>query len=665
MKSRINIRSIKVKLIAILLSLCMIPLILSGIYTYKETSELLANEFEASTAATLQEVNRGLDNYFAGYEGILNLLASNPVLKDLNLETDSKEAALALLKDGLNSRTSISQVYIGKPNKDFLIYPVSKMADDFDATVRPWYKNAMAKRGQVTYADPYKSAVDGKTIISISRTVEKDGNVVAVVSMNIDLEAMSKELSSITIGKKGYVFVADAKGIMIAHHDNSLIGSDIVTTLSYWEKAKTQTNGFDTFNYKGEDKFISYTTNTKTSWKLMISQPVEELFSKTKIIINSNVRTIVIIGIIAAVIALLVSRSIISKILVLKNVFARAAEGDLTVEVNIKSKDEFEELGNHFNVMIKRIGILIFNVKTSSEIINRTSEAINKMAQETNVAINEVAVTIDQVAQGSSETAQDVQSSVEAVNDLAGKIEDISNLTNEMISISQHSNELGQEGLKVMTVLTSKTERNNKASEAVAYVVSEMHTETGKISVITDTIKQIAAQTNLLALNAAIEAARAGEAGRGFSVVADEIRKLAEQSTAATGQIQQLLEGIKNKAGSAVESMDESRTILGEQSQAVDETREIFSKIIEAIKETVSEIKLIQQTTVDTNKGKVEIVNRMHNMSAVTEQSSASAEEVSATAEEITATMDEFANSAAELTELSSKLEEQINKFRL
>ncbi|MCM8711211.1 methyl-accepting chemotaxis protein [Clostridium sp. SYSU_GA19001] len=665
MRKRFKIRSIKLKLIIILLLLCIVPLVLSGFYTYKKTSDLLTQEFEASTKATLQEVNRGLDNYFAGYEAILNLLSSNSVIQNLNLSSGDNEDVLKLFSDALNSRTSISQVYIGMPNKEFLIWPVTKMANDFDPTARPWYINAMNKKGKITYTDPYKSAVDGKIIVSISRTVERDGNVVAVISMNVDLEAMSKELSSITIGKDGYLFVSDSKGIMIAHPDKSLIGSDIVTTVSYWERAKVQNSGFETYKYKGEDKFISYTTNAKTSWKIMASQPIEELLSKTKIIINTNVQIVLIIGIIAAIIALLVSRGITSKIITLKNVFEKASEGDLTVKVNISSKDEFEELGNHFNLMIKRIGMLILNVKASSEVINKTSDSINSMAKETSTAINEVSITIDQVAQGASENAQDVQASVEAVSNLASKIEEISRFTNEMIHVSQNSNKLSEEGLKVMNVLTDKTERNNKASEVVASVVSEMHIETSKISVITDTINQIAAQTNLLALNAAIEAARAGEAGRGFSVVADEIRKLAEQATSATGQIQELIEGIKNKVSSAVVSMEESRIILGEQSHVVDETRDIFNKILQSIKEIVKEIELIQKATIETNEGKSEIVNRMHNMSAVSQQSSASAEEVAATAEEIAATMDEFANSAAELTELSLKLEEQVNKFKL
>jgi methyl-accepting chemotaxis protein len=667
MKKKLNFkfRSIKVKLVLMLLLISLVPIILSALYTYNKTSNLLSIEFESSTKATLQEVNRGIDNYFLGLEGTLNLLAENNMVKSIDSSVDNRRIALELLGDAAESRKDILQVYFGQPDKKFLIYPESKMADDFDPTVRPWYKNAVAQKGKLTYTDPYKSAVDGKTIVSISKTVENNGNVVGVISMNVDLEALSKALATIKIGKEGYVFVTDSKGIMIAHPDNKLLGGDTVTTLSYWERAKSLKNGFEQYTYNDSEKYAVYNTNDITGWKLMASIPVEELLAKTKVIRVANMTIIAIIGIVGIIIALFVSGSITSKIILLNNTFEKASEGDLTVEVNIKTKDEFGELGNNFNIMMRKISELILSVRSSSDIISKTSNDVNKMAVETNTAINEVATTIDQVAQGASETAQDIQSSVEATNNLAGKIDTIESLTNVMISISDESNKLSQEGLSIMNILTDKTEKNIKSSQSVSVVVLDMKMETGKISVITDTINQIAAQTNLLALNAAIEAARAGEAGKGFSVVADEIRKLAEQSTAATQQIQELVSGIKNKTESAVQSMEISNVIVGEQSQAVTETRDIFNKILKSINDLMEEIKLVQVATIETNKSKIEIIGRMQNISAVSEESSASAEEVSATTQEVTAVMNEFTNSAAELKGLSTELEKQLNIFKI
>lgn len=653
-------------MIAILLLLCLVPIIISGLYSYYKTSELLSSEFKSSTTATLQEVNRGIDNYFLGFEGILNLLAENTVFKNMDGNPDNRKIAIELLSNATKSSEDILQVYYGQPNKNFLIYPEAKMADDFDPTVRPWYKNAMEKVGKAAYVDPYKSAVDGKTVVSISRTIENNGNVIGVISMNVNLEALSKEIATIPIGQKGYVFVTDSKGIMVAHPDRELIGGDIATTVSYWKNVKSLKNGFEEYIYtNGEKKYAVYNTNDRTGWKLIASLPKDELISKTNVIKLANITISLVIGVIGAIIALLVGRSLTSKIIILNKTFEKASEGDLTVKVNINTKDEFGELGNNFNIMMRRIGELILNVRSSSEVISKTSSDVNKMAEETNTAISEVAVTIDQVAHGASETAQDIQSGVAAINNLASKIDTIDDLTSEMISISDKSNRLSQEGLRVMNILTDKTEKNIKSSESVSIVVSDMNMETEKISVITDTINQIAAQTNLLALNAAIEAARAGEAGKGFSVVADEIRKLAEQSTSATKQIQDLISAIKNKSESAVKSMEISNSIVGEQSQAVIETRDIFNKILNSVNDLMKEMKLVQTATIETNNAKTEIVGRMQNISAISEESSASAEEVSATTEEVTAAMNEFTNSAVELKELSAELEKQINKFKI
>jgi methyl-accepting chemotaxis protein len=664
-KGKLNLRSLKVKLIAILITIALLPVCVLGIFAYKTANRVITGEFHRATSETLREVNRGIDNYFGGLEGAINSLADNINLKEIIIHPEYEPFTMGSMKNIQSTRDDITNVYIGLPNKKMISYPKLALPMDYDPTSRPWYKNAVANKGKVAYTDPYKDASTEKIMISVSKTVENKGEFIGVISMDIDLEKLSNLLSQVKIGEKGYAFITDSKGIMIAHPDKTLLGGDVVTTLGYWGNAQKQEAGHQTFLYKGENKFINYTTNKGTGWRIMASLPVTELTKHSDAIMRASLIVIGIVAVLSVVIAVLYGASIAKKLNVLRNTFEKAAEGDLTVGVEMNSKDEFGEVGNHFNMMMRKIGELILNVKNSSDIIYKTSDSITKMAVETNTAVNEVALTIDQVAQGASETSQDIQTGVDAVNVLAGQIDGIDSLANEMIKISEKSNNLGQEGLKVMGKLTDASEKNNRASVEVGQVVSDMDNTTGQIGMITDTINSIAAQTNLLALNAAIEAARAGEAGRGFSVVADEIRKLAEQSTSATNQIQGLIEAIKNKSVKAVQSMEDAKSIVVEQNQAVLETKDIFNRILEAIGEMLREIKLIQTSIIETNKGKQEIVARMQNISAVSEESSASAEEVSATTEEVTAAMSEFANSAIELQELSKNLEEQINKFKL
>lgn len=662
---KFNFRSIRVKLLSALIAVSMLPVGVLGYFAYTTTDTSMTNEFHRSTSETLREVNRGIDNYFTGLEGYLDMLSANVNFKEITTNPERVPYALGTLKNVKESRKDIDAIYMATPDKTMTIFPQVSIPKDFDPTTRPWYTGAVAKKGAIAFTSPYKDATSGVMMVSVSRTVENNGQVVGVLSMDINLGELSKVLSGVTIGTKGYAFITDSTGLMIAHPDSTLLGGNIVTTLAYWGNAQKNETGHQTFVYKGENKFINYTTNKLTGWKVMASLPVTELTSKTNAILNSTIVIIIVVAAIAIIVSIFVSSGIANKLKRLSATFEKAAEGDLTAKVSIHTKDEFEEVGNHFNNMMSKIGELINNVKSSSEVVSSTSGNISSMASETNKAISEVALTIDQVAQGAQETSQDIQTGVDALDVLSGQIESIDNLAEEMISISEKSNKLGQEGLIIVNKLTETTDKNTRASEVVGQVVSEMDITTGQIGMITDTINNIASQTNLLALNAAIEAARAGESGRGFSVVADEIRKLAEQSTSATNQIQTLIEAVKAKSSKAVVSMEEAKTIVTEQNKAVADTKDIFTRIIEAVGELLNGINHIQSSIVETNKGKEEIVSKMQNISAVSEESSASAEEVSATTQQVTAAMHEFTNSAAELENLSKMLEVQINKFKL
>lgn len=180
-----------------------------------------------------------------------------------------------------------------------------------------------------------------------------------------------------------------------------------------------------------------------------------------------------------------------------------------------------------------------------------------------------------------------------------------------MNTISNDINKLSENSLKVMAILTTKTEEANRSTVEVTNVMDDMDKSTEEISLITDAINSIAEQTKLLSLNAAIEAARAGEAGRGFSVVADEIRKLVEHSTFATKQIQDLIEKIRDKSQLAVSSIHNTKAVVEEQTGAVSQTRDIFSKILESIESLMSESREIQGSIAEANRNKDDSISRI------------------------------------------------------
>lgn len=664
-KKGFKFRSIRVKLLAVLMLLCLVPINVLGIITYNKSYNILSNKFSKTTQQTVLEVNRGIDNYFQGIEGILNMLADNMDFKEMSIHPEYEKFALSLLGNVASGRKDIMNVYFGQPDKKMTIYPAQELGDNYDPTTRPWYTNAIAKTGNVVYSDPYKDSGTDKMVISLSKTVENNGKVVGVISIDIDLNTLSKSLSSIKIGEAGYAYITTSQGSMIAHPDKSLLGGNTVTTLSIWNDVKTNKSGISTYEYNGETKYCSYITNESTGWKLLTAVSESELLQDTNVIFKLSVVTAITIGIISLIVALLFSRSITQKIAALKSVFDRAAEGELSVNVSFKSRDEFEELAHNFNVMIGNIGQLVQNVKSSTDIIFTNSDTINRMASETATAVNEIALTIDQVANGSMTQAQDISQGVDSIEELAANIASIDSMTNKMDQVSKETNNLSEDGAEAVNVLSRKTEEANQHSEEMTVVIKDMNIAAEEIGTITNAINSIAEQTNLLALNAAIEAARAGEAGRGFAVVAEEIRKLADQSAGATYQIQELITKVKEKSTLAVSTMEGTKAVLDEQTEAVTLTKDIFDRISKAIKVLKNETEEISLAIRSTNSKKNEIIEKMQNISAISEETSSSSEEVSAATEEVTATLGEFSNSAAQLNELVKVLETEVKKFKL
>jgi len=664
-KKYVKLNSIKTRLITILLLICIIPVLVLGFLSYSKSVNILTNKLKITTEQTLSQVNGGINNYFKGIQNTANMMSNNIDFKELLIHPEYAPFAKNILKDVKESNSDLLNVYFGTSTKKILIYPEQKLPDGYDPTSRPWYQNAVNNKGNVAFSNPYKDAGSGKFIISISKAVESNGQVVGVISIDIDLTTLSKELSDIKIGREGYVYISDNTGIIIAHPDTTKLGTDAITKISIWDKIKSNNSGFEQYVYDGIPKLACYETNKASGWKLVAALNESELLADTNIIRNLTLVFILVIGVLAVFVSLFVSNSITKHIFNLKDLFEKASNGDLSVRVNIKSKDEFADLGNNFNHMIDNISSLIDNVKKSADTIGKTSDAMNAMSNETTKAINEVSLTMDQVAQGTASQAQDINESVESVNSLAQKIENIESLAEEMATISNDTNKLSEDGLNVMAILTNKTTEANNSTSEVTIVIDDMNKSTAEIGLITDTINSIAEQTNLLALNAAIEAARAGEAGKGFSVVADEIRKLAEQSTDATKQIQGLIEEITNKSQLAAKTMHTAKTAVEEQTVAVNQTRDIFSKILQSIKSLMVEIQETQTSISETNKNKNDIVGRIQSISAVSEENSASTEEVSASTEEVTAAMHEFTNSANELKLLAEQLENEINKFKL
>jgi len=661
---KIKLNSIRTKLVISLIGICVIPLIIVGIGSYNQSKLILSNKLTTTSTQTLTEINNGLLDYFHGFSNIVSMTAKNPQI--VNIDADNNTGIIIDIFKGIKeSDKDILDIYYGTASGKFATYPNVEMPDGYDATARPWYKQALEHKGEVIITPPYKDTTTGENVVGIAQTVEKNGQVVGVIGIDCTLVTLSERISTKKIGNTGYVFISEVSGNVLAHPQKEVINTDAASKLTIWDKVKSENSGFINYEYNGVKKFGVYQTNELTGWKLLATLDESELSDDTKSILQTTFLIILVMGLISIFISLLLSKGIAHNIQKLKEVFAKASNGDLTVSITASTKDEFKDLATSFNLMMKDIAELMNSVTGSSKTVLETSTSLASMSEEITASIGEVAKAIEDVSVGATEQVQNAQKGVSQMEDLSKRLDRISVNSNEMQKISNNTKELGSKGLCMIDTLIEKSNKTKTATGEVNDIVQDMNESTKQINAISETIANITAQTNLLSLNASIESARAGEAGKGFAVVADEIRKLAELSKTSTEEIKTIIASIQNKSDRAVNAIKSTETVVNEQDLAVDQTEKIFSEILKSIEIMTTKVDEVKISIVDINEKKQSTVSEIENISFISEQTASASEEVTASAEEITATMDELSRHSSELQILAEQLGIKINKFKI
>jgi len=397
----------------------------------------------------------------------------------------------------------------------------------------------------------------------------------------------------------------------------------------------------------------------------------------------------------------------------------KISTGDLSTEV--KPFSEKDELGIAFKDMTLYLGTSVQTIAEKATVVNASSNQLAKAANEAGLATSQIATTIQQVAQGTSEQSNSINKTVFSVEQMTRAIEgiasgaqeqasatnkaaDFTNLLNsaieqvsrnaqtvvEQANIAASAAKLGSN--KVQETLNGMREIKQSVDFS-AQKIQVMGTQSRQINDIVDTIEDIASQTNLLALNAAIEAARAGEAGKGFAVVADEVRKLAEHTSSATKEIGTLIKSIQKVVAESVSAMDkEVREVekgvsianeagatledilkaTEEVNRQAEESANAANQMTSSANQLVSAVDsvsaVVEENTASTEQmsaGSSEVSLSIENIASIAQENSAAIEEVSASATEMASHVENVSTSAAALAELANDLQEIVRRFKL
>jgi methyl-accepting chemotaxis protein len=644
------------KLIMGFLLTVIVPILAISLVSITQTKQESLARFLNSSSNEIRQVENTFVLFFEQMKNNARFLAQSKLVGNLPndishymgpermmtpLESNTQEAEIfELFSDFGATHKELLFVYLGSEQGGFIQYPAEPLGN-YDPRQRPWYKNAKQAPRDVIVTEPYQG-VTGKAMVSIATGIYKDGAFAGVQSLDVTLSTLTDIVSNIRLGETGYLILIDGNGVILADPKNPDNNFKNISTLN--------SPLYRSLASEGDKSSLSIETQEKTitvkpyrsealKWRFVAVIDEDEILSSAYNMSVSIGIIALIMLLIFGIIAVVIANKIVYPIERVSDGLRDIAqgEGNLSKRLQVIGNDEISELATWFNQFLNSINTLVKDIQYNAH-------SLNDAAHHFETQISDIRVQ----CHNQSDTANQAAQNTESVNNMANIV---SQNCQESLNEIDQTDECTHRGNQLIGNTVTQVAQLNNSLSSSAEAMSQLEGESKNITNILGVIRDIAEQTNLLALNAAIEAARAGEQGRGFAVVADEVRTLAQRSHDATQEIEQVLTKL----------IDQTRAVSAKMTQSVSASKDSITQSEQAhqafddIAHSVTKVKALIATIAQEASQQGISANETHQQ----------IQGVTASVVQVSQSTDSLSEGATQLVTLAEGLDQLVGRFSI
>ncbi|WP_342514133.1 methyl-accepting chemotaxis protein [Sporosarcina sp. FSL K6-1522] len=573
-------------------------------------------------------------------------------------------------------------IWAKEANGEFVVEPVT----DYAEPSALWADlQAVLDSSENALWEPFMYEINNQDVFitSIVVPVLVNGKAVGLVAVDMELGTLNELVSQFAFYDTGFAGLLSNDGTIISHQESDLIGENYFdsiamqgmpnadeTRAAIQQGQQTRIEGFSEISKKDVYRLFSpvHVEGIQTPWSALLVAPLDEVKKEATAITTKILISSIVIVTLLAIIIYFVTRNITQVLRATVGYGQVMQQGDFTQTISkryLNRKDELGDLAGIFASISDSMRNLISKVQDSAQLVEQSASTVDIQTHESTQAANEVTSSIETVAQSAEVQMRSAEESAKAMNDMAQGVQAVAHTATIVSDTTNQMIEQANQGQIVVQNAVQQMDTIHKGTNETKSVIEKLETEANKIQDIVSVITAISEQTNLLALNAAIEAARAGEAGKGFAVVADEVRKLADETNGSAADIQQLIGTIQTDTATAVHSMEKNDDGVNEGIKRMQEVQSAFKQILTSVELIVKEAVELSAVAEEMSAGSEEIAATAEDMANNAETAFEQTHQVAAASEQQLASMEEIATSSATLKSLAEELTTALNQFKV